>query len=1340
MWTTVAAALGVLIPQAKLDLKTAWEIHPPPKLYASAQSLTDPSNQTRRLVFPVTSTGELRCVDSQGSPVWTFSSGAELTSNPTVADLDGDGQLEILVGSNAGKQSRLFCVTDRGDVRWSLPLLSGVQWTNAVVGELLDTEGLEIALGSAEGHIYCVNATGEPAWIYRLPPSDAPVEKGKEHPSFIPVSGHLASGDVDRDGWDEVVVPGENGYLYCINGRGNLAWKSRLGKSGSTGPVIVHRGTGDEAGILCASGDPGALYLLTGKEGKPLWRLPVEGELDSPLAVGDLDGDGAMEVTLANTSGLAFCVSLKGNLLWKTPVRGGSYCAPALADLDNDTLLEVILGTRTGVLYVLNHQGEILLERDLPSPCLATPTVTDLNGRGGLEIVVPGRDGALTCLETEARRAGRIGWSPWRPGDASCCLIERATHLQGRSQGPASGEITLLCDTVLRPDPPSKAWIVDNTGASSSLRLSLLLGNTSRDIGPLHWKETSGGRIGSAEITLEEKRPRLGTLRILSGEGECVASREVVWASPSSLETEIETLKLGLESRSQGMGGTDPSRRNLYDLARLRALPDLLGRIQEQVQQGNAMDAVRLLHRVRSLASRKELGGKDTPRKADASWLELLDGAVDPEVLVLGETAEVGCKFFSVGDSASWLETLAGATAHLDLIDVYGSVRASSEAPLRFSHAEEKILTAHFDLTVPLQIEKAAPGPLKNAPLYEGQHHLVLRVVDKEGHRVQLYQSRLQDADPFPRGALVDSVTVCDSPVVLRNASCLRQRETDFAFNMIQLENVSEQTQTCTCRTSLCSLAGRELAAGARTFLLEAGKRTSSVVFLEPFWPQVRGEFLLRVGLYDQRGVLENSLEKRLEIPLLGGGEIRTSRANSVRKTAKGLLLDLFAEAEGLQQDRVDVTVYAGTQKHAAFKGLRPTDLGRLKVTLPVSPHWGLFDVEYLLRGEKRRSFKLCQTVVATCVEVEGTNLVVNGEPFLLKSVNVHGLQSNSRKVTEQTMRILKEHGFNNLRADWPPLWQVRLAREVGLSYMPLGPYSCTETDRIDERFPIREKIHDPWNYIQKETLQFIEMFRDEPNVLLWNSANEVGGNIRSMLLATYPLYHVTDPYERPVTYANLGDQGEWQGMDIVGVNLYAWHGMLPRAMQSNIDQLVALGHDHGKPVIFTEYNHWWGPVHRVGAEAVRDMGQYALDRGMAGTTLYKSCDVPDRHPGLLTSREASGNVNLPMSHALARFHADAEIQWVTSPSGKDLLQIKNRRPFTLQSPTLFVESLDRTLSWERTLRDVPPGAKVTIPGGNLPKALREASREGLRVQLNHLSHYGLESHFSKVLFRPTKG
>ena len=54
---------------------------------------------------------KLRCLDYLGNTKWSFTTGDEILSSPSIADIDNDGTVEIVFGSNDGK---IYCLSLTG--------------------------------------------------------------------------------------------------------------------------------------------------------------------------------------------------------------------------------------------------------------------------------------------------------------------------------------------------------------------------------------------------------------------------------------------------------------------------------------------------------------------------------------------------------------------------------------------------------------------------------------------------------------------------------------------------------------------------------------------------------------------------------------------------------------------------------------------------------------------------------------------------------------------------------------------------------------------------------------------------------------------------------------------------------------------------------------------------------------------------------------------------------------------------------------------------------------------------------------------------------------------------
>ena len=130
-------------------------------------------------------------------------------------------------------------------------------------------------------------------------------------------------------------------------------------------------------------------------------------------------------------------------------------------------------------------------------------------------------------------------------------------------------------------------------------------------------------------------------------------------------------------------------------------------------------------------------------------------------------------------------------------------------------------------------------------------------------------------------------------------------------------------------------------------------------------------------------------------------------------------------------------------------------------------------------------------------------------------------------------------------------------------------------------------------------------------------------------------------------------------------------------------------------PVIYTEFNSWWGPVSESGVMAYRDMFQFGLDIGMAGGTLYKLTDVIDRHPGLV-SPGSQLHIRTEMATAAKRYHADAELVLVSRTGRSCRIDVRNKRPFTLRNVSIRLAARGQELECKKADR-IAPGASLPI-------------------------------------------
>lgn len=156
---------------------------------------------------------------------------------------------------------------------------------------------------------------------------------------------------------------------------------------------------GDEAIDLCDTpdilvvasvtsggrGQPGHIYVLDGETG--VEKLRFETIVDGTItpALGDIDGDGVVEVVTVTPDSSFIAFEHDGTVKWTKSAwgRDGYSGAMALADLDHDGDVEIVAGN-----LVLDHEGNTLWQAIEPAGPWSATAVADLDGDQLMEVVL----------------------------------------------------------------------------------------------------------------------------------------------------------------------------------------------------------------------------------------------------------------------------------------------------------------------------------------------------------------------------------------------------------------------------------------------------------------------------------------------------------------------------------------------------------------------------------------------------------------------------------------------------------------------------------------------------------------------------------------------------------------------------------------------------------------------------------------------------------------------------------------------------------------------------------------------------------------------------------------
>lgn len=363
---------------------------------------------------------------------------------PSLGDLDGDGDLEIVVSAAGFFGDALYVIDEDTVTTIASGYNSGYR---PVVLDDLDGNGtleiIELEMGSNSGQTQAIIHVRDrfgndfEGW---------PIQPLTPTPPARMLYSPLAVGDLDGDGMKEIVVQLKDGRtndaptIFAIRSNGSILWSYQIPYDyvnfGTTSNDVLYfndvvLGDVDNDGFL------EVVYFRNGKltesedsygfifdhEGniQAEWTVPLsEAYFGNPamqqIALGDIDQDCDLEIIMSACTwdvceeDRTFAWHHTGELMEGFPIMLGpdddQTTSPMIADVNNDGFPDIVSSLYDdrdnyyNRIYAWDRQGQLLddwpkeLIRQSGSPWITIPpfqqtTLVDLDGNGTLDLIAP---------------------------------------------------------------------------------------------------------------------------------------------------------------------------------------------------------------------------------------------------------------------------------------------------------------------------------------------------------------------------------------------------------------------------------------------------------------------------------------------------------------------------------------------------------------------------------------------------------------------------------------------------------------------------------------------------------------------------------------------------------------------------------------------------------------------------------------------------------------------------------------------------------------------------------------------------------------------------------------
>ncbi|MCS7212640.1 MAG: MopE-related protein [Candidatus Calescibacterium sp.] len=322
---------------------------------------------------------ELVSLNLNCSTNWSFNSLNSIRTTPLVFNVDGDGVLEVIVGSRGMISGSLIILDINGNSEAEITdtLLMGPVQSSPAVDDIDNNGVYEIIFGTDSGQIYVVSCLSNC--------SSSATIRFKATTSWGRIRTTPLIYDLNGDNIKDIVLAGDEERIFAISGTSvihnqlYIIWSIALAGVGvsydangfpSSPTVVVKSGIP----YIAVGSDTNNIYVIDGRNGSVVRSLNVGGKVFSSPATLDYNNDGVADLAFGSDNNSIYVLSGTdfSTFLFSYQTGGNIRSSPAIFDVDGDGFLDIGIGSDDNNIYVLNGISHFVCE----SPVLTNVSTT----------------------------------------------------------------------------------------------------------------------------------------------------------------------------------------------------------------------------------------------------------------------------------------------------------------------------------------------------------------------------------------------------------------------------------------------------------------------------------------------------------------------------------------------------------------------------------------------------------------------------------------------------------------------------------------------------------------------------------------------------------------------------------------------------------------------------------------------------------------------------------------------------------------------------------------------------------------------------------------------------